>query len=711
MKKNYAVAALLICLNIASLPAFSYEYVQSYNDNINHYDAGMEFIQNREYTKAIESLTKALKQNPSEPSVRNNLCVAYTSRGTYYYNQGTDLEKAANDYRSAIYYLKYYGNYENSPTINENIKIAEQNLASVMQVQKASLSPQARLKKAKELRGKGELIPAVVEYAAAAQDRNFAYESYVSMGDITKILGDNYNAAVYYDKALAIDLKDPNTHLKFARVLLALGKIDLAVKEFDIAMENPSTKDDALAQLEAIWSEKVRQNPKDPVAQMNLGAVYQEKGLLDKALNQYKLAQTIDPQNQMIRLNMATLYQQQGNLQDALAIYDSVLKANPNDVLANSYKASALRKSGQKAGAIDIYKTLLASNPNNSQIKEDIITTIKEMPTEAALNNMYDLAAKNPNDYTIQYEFAYMLHQNKRYNEALSYYQKALRLNNKSADAYLNIAAIYKSQNNTAKAIEELQTAKSVLPSDKRIVQMLEDFNAEVSFSKMDKAAELYDKKQYQEAIDIYRSISEPTEDVYLGIGACYQAMEKYDDAIANYLKVAAMDPSNPNAHYFLGLAYYYKKDYAKAEASLKKAASLDNINPDIQDALKTVKFAQSEEKMNKAVELFDKNSYTEALTMLNAAITLSPENGYAYYYRGMVYDVQSKPAQAITDYKKAVSLIPDLHMAYYSIALDYDALKNYVEAKKMYQKFVELSGNSNDEYVKYAKQRLSQIK
>ena len=137
--------------------------------------------------------------------------------------------------------------------------------------------------------------------------------------------------------------------LDFARVCLYnLGKIDAAVKELDIASENPKTKNESLALLETIWKKRVSQNPKDPIAQMNLGAIYQNKKEYDLAMIQYKNAEAIAPHNATLKLNMATLMQEKGNYAEALEMYNNILKANPDNITVKMYKAATLDKMGRK---------------------------------------------------------------------------------------------------------------------------------------------------------------------------------------------------------------------------------------------------------------------------------------------------------------------------------------------------------------------------
>jgi tetratricopeptide (TPR) repeat protein len=676
-----------------------------------YYDKAMALLQQRQYTKAIDEFKKAIELIPNDTSVKNNLAVAYSARGTYYFNKNLGLEKAANDYRSSLYYLKYYNSSPVSDTINENIKITEDNLNNIIIAQNLKLTPDDRFKKAKELRGQGEFIPAAVEFIHSAEKPELAYESFVALGDIMKLMQYEVKSAEYYDRALQIKSTDPALHLKFARVLYKSGNIEAALNEYNSAANSANTKEEALAALESIWADKIKENANDPAAHMNLGAVLQKKGEYDSAMNEYKTAQLLDPQNPTLRLNIATLFQQQGNDLMALSAYDSIIIAYPADALAHYYKATALKKLGRVNEAIAEYETVIQIEPENSKAKKELNESVKLLPPAQGLDYLYQSAIKNPQDASIQYNFAYMLHSQKRNDEAIAYYDRSLQANPKLIDAYLNIANIYKEKGMSEKSLEYLKKAQEIQPGNKKVSEFLSDYQNDILSGQIEKATALYDAKNYQGALKIYQSIKPPTDEVYLGIGACYQALENYDEAIKNYQEALKQDTGNPNAYYFLGLAYYYKGNLVESQKALDKAKQLDPINPEIQDALKSLTFAQSEKYMNKGLDSYSANQFAEALKQLNYAVSKCPTNGYAYYYRGLTYDAMKKTSLAIPDYKKAIGYASNLTLAYYGLAVDYDTLKNNIEAKKMYKKFVELSAGKDDAYIRYAKKRIKEIK
>ena len=84
----------------------------------------------------------------------------------------------------------------------------------------------------------------------------------------------------------------------------------------------------------------------------------------------------------------------------------------------------------------------------------------------------------------------------------------------------------------------------------------------------------------------------------------------------------------------------------------------MDSNNKNAKDLLTYVIEQENTVKMDKAIELFEKQQYQQALSLLNNVIAQDPKDSNAYYYRAMVYDAQKKYQLAINDYKKHCSII-----------------------------------------------------
>src|SRR5574344_1652351 len=77
-------------------------------DFAEHYNLAQDYLSQYQYSSAITEFRKALRINYLDNSARIGLVNAYLARGTYFANKDRNWASAANDYRAALFYLKYY---------------------------------------------------------------------------------------------------------------------------------------------------------------------------------------------------------------------------------------------------------------------------------------------------------------------------------------------------------------------------------------------------------------------------------------------------------------------------------------------------------------------------------------------------------------------------------------------------------------------------
>ena len=113
---------------------------------------------------------------------------------------------------------------------------------------------------------------------------------------------------------------------------------------------------------------------------------------------------------------------------------------------------------------------------------------------------------------------------------------------------------------------------------------------------------------------------------------------------------------------------------------------------------------------LNEGIDLYEKNNLQAALQKFNELLKKETTNAYAYYYRALIYDEEKQYKAAINDYLNVLKNSNDFPIANYMLAVDYDTLENYKEAFNYYKKFVSLY-TTDDEYLKYAKNRIEELK
>lgn len=699
MKKFLALTCcILLTINIAKA------------DFADYYNAGQQDLSQYQYSSAITEFKKALRINYLDNSARIGLVNAYLARGTYSANKEKNWENAANDYRAALFYLKYYPSNQDVQNSMQAISNATQNLNSCLSMIKFNTSPKSRYQKAKDLRLQGLFPESGYEFMQALADSSLRADSYEEIADIMKVLGNDAKSSEYYQKAVDIAPDNAGLRLKYARVLDRLGKNDNAVQEYNLALSNGGNDPEILYALERIYRQKLAQSPKDAPTITNLGAILQKENKYDEALQYYTQAGQLDPTNVTTRLNIGTLYQQKGTYDAAIAAYDSIIFLYPNHVQANLYKAQCLAAIGQKDKAIASFKIVLNADPTNKEAKNELIDLLKSTMCPADL--IAYLRSNFPQDKgTINdlYNYAIDLHKQNKLDDAIAYYTEILKVKTDNPEIYLNLAIAYKQKNDLANAKIVLQNAKAKFPANKQINDNLNDLTQQTIAGKYDNAVKLYNSGDYQKALAAYLAIQPSTFDSLSGIAASYQGLNNPTQAIEYYKKAFAIKQDSDVA-YYIAVLYSEKENWTESKTYLKRALAINPNNSKAKDLYKSVCEQVNVKLVNNAIDLYNKGDYTKALSIFNSVLQDDPKNAYAYYYKGLISDTGKKYAAAIIDYQKAIKYNSELNIIYYLLAIDYDSLAQYKSALVNYKKYVATT-KGEDEYKKYSESRITALK
>lgn len=674
-----------------------------------HYDAGQIYLGQYQYSSAISEFKKALRINYMDNSARIGLVNSYLARGTFYANTDKNYEAAANDFRAALFYLKYYPDDKEVQRSIGSIENTQKNLAKCLAAINAENSPDARYKMGQKLRLKGQFAEAGYEFAQSFDSQRYRASAYEQIGDIMKILGNVEKVPYYYKKAVDINGNIADLRLKYARALDKQGLNDQALKEYNYALSSGDDDPETLYALERIYRQKLLQNENDATSLSNLGAILQKQNKLDEALKYYVMSDRIDPENVTNRLNMGTLYQQKKNYDAAITIYDSILVLHPNNLNVNLYKAQCLALKGDIDSAKTAFKQVLYLSPNES-VKSEIFNTLKNyMPLDDLVTFVYGPSSPKKQDLENIYDDAVAFHKNGKIDKAIEYYKEVLKYDKQNPEVYINLAIAYNQNKDFASAKSILNEAMSKYPNNKQLKDVLASVNDESNGEVIGKALSLYNSQNYQQAISVYSSIQPQTFDSLVGIATCYKALDK-DDAAIEYYKKALNLKQNSDVAYYLGILYADKQDYANAKTYLNLAVKLNPSNNDAKEFLAEVTQNGDSALLEEGIDYYGLNNYEKALSIFNRVLQSSPTNAYALYYRGLIYDNQKKYSLAVADYLKAVKLNPELKIAYYLAAVDYDSLSQYKNALINYRKYVSVTTESN-EYKTYAQSRINALK
>ncbi len=673
-----------------------------------HYDLGQQYLANYQYSGAITEFKNALRINYLDNSARIGLINSYLARGMYYGKEEKNYAKAADDYRSALFYMVYYPtkNTSSADTVAQVTGI----LNRCLNATGFDTSPANRFQTAKQLRAEGNFAAAAYEFNQTLADKSLQKDSFEQVGDVMKLLGNNQKAAEYYRKAIAVAPTDIELRLAYAKMLDNLGNEDAAVVEYNYILSKTTDNKEVLYALERIYKKKLENSPSDADITANLGAIMQKQGKFDEALLYYQKSEYLNPSNINTRLNVGTLYQQKGDAKTAIKAYDSVLILYPDNVNANLYKAQANASLGDTKAAIAGYQKVLALDPSNTQAQTQMLNLVKgSMTTSQFIDYVKkNLAASNPAD--LFYNYALDLHKQNKLADAITMYNEALKLNTKNPEIYLNLAIAQNQSGAPETALNTLKSASASFPSNTQLKDAINSITQDAINNRLAKAASYYDIKDYNNAIAEYAKINPPTADSMLGIASSYQAMEDYDNAITYYQKALQLKPVDSDIPYYIAVLYAQKEDWANAKSYLDKSLAINKNNEKSLDFMQSVNEQLSLKSLNKAISYYEAEKYDDSLKLLNQILSTDVSNSYAYYYRGMIYDAKNQRQQAIDDFKKAYTLNKEFTILNYMIAADYDALGNTKEALKYYSDYAN-SNAEDDEYKQYAKSRAEELK
>ena len=175
-------------------------------DFMEHYNMGQSYAAQYQYPSAIEEFKSALRINYMDNSARIGLINAYLALGTDRANKDKNWNKAADDFRSALFYLKYYPGQSTASNSAGVITQTENNLETCLENAGYDFSSQNRYNTAKRLRAEGNFPAAAYEFMQALGSKDLQKSSFEQVAEIMKILGNTPKSAEYYKKAIALKI-------------------------------------------------------------------------------------------------------------------------------------------------------------------------------------------------------------------------------------------------------------------------------------------------------------------------------------------------------------------------------------------------------------------------------------------------------------------------------------------------------------------------
>lgn len=289
------------------------------------------------------------------------------------------------------------------------------------------------------------------------------------------------------------------------------------------------------------------------------GKTYYNNGEYDKAIEIFKKAVELNPDNELNWHWLGTSYNQNGQYQEAIQSLLKAVELNPNKGVNWYY---------------------LGNSYINNEKYED------------AIKSLLKATELNSNDYQSWLNLAISYIHNEQYEEAIEPLLKAIELNPNNAGSLSLLGYVYKINGQYEEAIKYLSKAKEL---------NLDGFNNWYELGEV----YLYNG-QFQEAIETLLKAVElnPDEDIWRLLGMSYRLNEQYEEAMNSFIEATKLNQDNNINWYAIGDLFYIQGAYEEATEYLKKSIELGNKGLDTWEHLGN---AYSElENYTEAVECYE---------------------------------------------------------------------------------------------------------
>lgn len=109
----------------------------------------------------------------------------------------------------------------------------------------------------------------------------------------------------------------------------------------------------------------------------------------------------------------------------------------------------------------------------------------------------------------------------------------------------------------------------------------------------LEQLEEWHEEDEFEEIVDAIMEIPEEERDYVLisHLGRAMNNLERYEEAVAQFLKIAEEGKDDPLWHYRIGLAYYYLEQYEDARRAFEVA---DHLEPGDEDTLEFLEWIRN---------------------------------------------------------------------------------------------------------------------
>lgn len=230
---------------------------------------------------------------------------------------------------------------------------------------------------------------------------------------------------------------------------------------------------------QTLFLQTLRYYPDAVVARINLGLVYRESGLLDKAMEQFIFAEKLRPKNGLIQTNIGATYQKEGRTDDAIAAFKKAIELEPQKPDGYLSLGMAYEAQGKVDEAFALYQKVLTINDGFVGIYNNLGSIYVQKNDLPSAEKMY-LKAVDIDPYypDAHFNLAVVYGKENRFDDAAREYETTLDLEGEKIDILQTLVGIYAEQNKTKETVRTLERMLAVDPANAFAKKFMDTLNA-----------------------------------------------------------------------------------------------------------------------------------------------------------------------------------------------------------------------------------------